>query len=157
METTTDSMSNPGYTALPQLTSKSVSYLKVTSQWSKFLAIIGFIGIGFIFVLGIFFGIASSMFREYMPAFLPINPTIFILIYILIGIVYLFPVIYLNNFANQTLRAIDFGDTTLMNSAFNNLKRMFVYLGIATITFISLYILAILAMITGFFVMTRSL
>lgn len=144
-----------GEKPIPRLTPDSVSYLQTTAQWAKFLAILGFISISFVLVIGLFFVAFSSMIQENLPNQLPLSPTIFTVVYLLVGLVYLLPVIYLNNFSNQTLKAIRFGETEIMNMAFLNLKRMFVYFGVITIVLISLYILAIIAMVAGIFILVR--
>jgi hypothetical protein len=52
---------------LPEITLESLGYLNTTAKWTKFLAIMGFIAVGLMVLLGIFMGIMLS-FTEKMSS-----------------------------------------------------------------------------------------
>ena len=99
-------MINNPITELEQLTitSTSKSFLRETAKWAKFLAIIGFILIGFMLVFAIFattiFDMAAKM-QPGIPGGLGIAMTI---TYVVLAIIYFFPVYYLLQFSNKTKR-----------------------------------------------------
>ena len=76
-------------------------FLKETSTWTYFLAILGFIGIGFMLIFGIFFGaiMNNSALGDANPYNnLGFSMGYFGLIYVAMALVYFFPVLYLFNF-----------------------------------------------------------
>ena len=138
---------------IPQLTYESVNSLQLAAQWAKFLAIIGFVGTGFLLIVGLVLLAFSGVLWENINSIIPVKPSIFSALYFILGVVSLMPVVFLNNFSNQTIRAIRSPDTELLNMAFMNLRRMFLYLGMATIIILILYIIAVVAMVVGAFML----
>lgn len=120
------------------------TYLRETSKWAKILAIIGFVGIGLMLVLSLFmlFGMSAiaGMFKT-----LPLS--LMGIMYIVIAILYYFPVNYLNTFANKTKAAVALDSQDDLNVSFRNLKSLFKFIGIFSIIVISLYALIIVVMI----------
>ena len=126
------------------------SYLNETSKWAKFLAILGFIGIGFIVLAALFAGafLGSDAGRMGMRnAEFPLSPAVITLLYLLFAVIYFFPVYYLYNFAVKMKNSLLSGDSALMRESFKNLKSHYKYIGILTIVVISLYILGIIYII----------
>lgn len=119
-------------------------YLKETAKWAKFLAIIGYIGIGFLLVFSLFMLFGMTAFAGMLDA-MPL--TLMGLLYIVMAILYYFPVNYLNKFANKTKRALAENDQDEINLGFKNLKSMFKFMGILTIVVLCLYALIIVVMV----------
>ncbi|WP_396601412.1 DUF5362 family protein [Algibacter sp. R77976] len=119
--------------------------LKETSSWTYFLSILGFIGIGFMVVFGLFFGVIMSATGA-MGAANPYDSLGFSmgylgLIYVVLGLVYFFPILYLFNFSRKMKSALSTSNNDSFKSAFTNLKSHYKFMGIFTIAIISIYIL----------------
>ena len=145
---------NPTPPPIPQITMESLGYLNTAAKWSKFLAIMGFISIGLLVLLGLGMGALFSFMNETsaMSSF-PFPTYLLGFIYVVLAVVYLMPVIYLNNFSNYITKAVALRDTQLLTNALSNLKSLFKYMGIATIVMIASYFLIIIGVVI--FTMTR--
>lgn len=128
-----------------------IGFLKETSTWTYFLSILGFLGIGLMILVGIIFSVAMgnmSGINSYEN--LGIDMSYFGLIYIALGLVYFFPVLYLFNFSRRMKRALSSNNNDELSAAFSNLKSHYKFVGILSIVIISLYVLIIvIAMIAG--------
>ena len=113
-------------------------YLSETGKWGKFLAILGFCLIGLMVIGGLFAGtLISSMGGGELP-----YPSFLITIfYFLGGLLYFFPVYYLFKFSNQIRAALVNKSIHDLDSAFENLKSHYKFIGIFTIIILSFYIL----------------
>jgi hypothetical protein len=125
---------------IPQITEESLGYLSTAAKWTKFLAILGFIGIGFMLVGGLIVNVVShfagdSMVQTHFPV--PLRYLGFI--YVIFAAVYVFPLIYLNNFSNFITKAVTLRETEYLTIALLNLKKHLKYIGIMTIVFIVTY------------------
>lgn len=119
-------------------------FLKEISKWSYFLSIMGFIAIGIMVVFGIFFGAIMSFslgganpyqnFGASSMGYLG-------LVYVVIGLVYFFPVYYLFNFSKNMKRALNNNGNNEFKAAFSNLKSHYKFVGILTIVIVSMYVL----------------
>jgi hypothetical protein len=116
-------------------------YLLETSKWGKFLAIVGFIGMGLLLLLGIAFLVGFSSFSSITGVGLPMRIIGFV--YILISVLYYFPLKYLYNFSVQSKQGITLTNQKTITSGFENLKSVFKFMGIFTIVVLSLYALII--------------
>lgn len=121
------------------------AHLREAAKWSKFLAIVGFIGIGFMVLVGIFMGTLfnNSGMSEVpgMEAFNTMGTTFLMILYIIIGLIYYFPIKYLYDFSIQAKSALDLSDSFLLEDAFSKLKSHYKYIGIMMIIILSLYAL----------------
>ena len=137
---TTDSSPLP----IPQITLESLGFLNTTAKWTKFMAIIGFIGIAFMLSAGVFLVIYFTAIKHIQThASYPFPLPWVGAIYFIFAAVYVMPVIYLNNFSNFMSKAIAFRETELLTNALENIKKHFKYLGIATIVMIATNFIAI--------------
>ena len=125
------------------------SYLRETSNWTFFLSILGFIGLGFILMVGIFItAMAGSLPQESNPyAELGISFGWIGLLYLLIGLLYFFPIMYLFNFSRKMKEALKSDRMEDFSNAFSNLKSHYKFVGILTIILIVVYIIAIIGAI----------
>jgi len=117
------------------------AYLVETAKWGKFLAIMGYIGMGLMVLLAVFVMVIGSALSE--MADLPFPTGAFGLIYILIAVLYYFPVSYLHKFSDQTKQAVLMNDQGNLNSGFANLKSLFKFMGILMIVVLSIYALVL--------------
>jgi hypothetical protein len=117
-------------------------YLFETSKWGKFLAIIGYIGMVLLVLLGIFMMLGLSHFGNLPDTGFPMG--VFGLLYIFIALIYYFPVNYLYKFSVQIKQGLQTKDTPTVTSGFQNLKSLFKFMGIFTIVILSIYGLLLL-------------
>ncbi|MDO9260798.1 MAG: DUF5362 family protein, partial [Flavobacteriaceae bacterium] len=124
--------------------------LNETRKWTSFLAIMGFIFIALMIVLGFFIGSVFSALGE-EQAEMPFMGTIIGFIYLVMGLIYFFPILYLYKFSTFTKKALENQNTTDLNEAFKMLKAHFRYMGILTIVLIAIYGLAfVIGLMVGF-------
>jgi len=123
---------------------ESQAYLKETSKWAKFLAIVGFIMAGFMVLMGLFMGTIMSTMGGGMGGEIPGFPVwTFSVLYILFAILYIMPMLYMYRFASKIQTALVQQNQVVLNSAFENLKSLFKFAGIMTIIMLALYALMI--------------
>ena len=70
-------------------------------------------------------------------------------VYLILGIIYIPPVIYLYKFSVEAKKATDSKDSALIASALKNLKKHYRFVGVFTIVIFGIYILAILVFAIG--------
>lgn len=136
------------------LTGQGLEYIRETAKWAKFLAIVGFVFIGLMVVFSFLFGtVFSTMLSQ--SAATPGMPgagmsSLFIIVfYLIIAVIYFFPVLYLFRYATKTQAALASGNNEQMMEGFGNLKSMFKFMGIFTIIILGFYALAIVIGIFG--------
>lgn len=122
------------------LTSRAKGFLKETAKWCKFLSILGFIGLGLLFLSSFFIStIYGSMPKATsMPFNLGTAMTIF---YILMIVIYIFPLYYLYQFSVKLKKAVTSKDDEVLANAFEMLKSHYKFVGVFTIIILSIYIL----------------
>lgn len=138
-------------TELEQLTitSEAKGFLKETANWCKFLSVLGFIGLGLLFLSSFFI---SSIYSN-MPqaATMPFNLGIVMtVVYILIIAIYIFPLYYLYQFSLKLKKALLSKDDKTLADAFEMLKSHYKFVGVFTVIILSIYILAGILGVMGF-------
>jgi hypothetical protein len=130
---------------------ESTSYLGEAAKWTKFLSIIGFIFCFLIIIVAFFVGaiFSSPVMDRYGGTASAIGAGSITLIYILIGLLYFFPCLYLFNFSTKMQAALRNNDQTQLNQSFKNLKSCFKYMGILTIIIIAIYLLVIIVAVVA--------
>ena len=125
------------------LTSASKQFLKETAKWAFFLSIIGFLLIFLMLVFAIFANTIFGMIA--MQPGIPENiGMIMTITYLVLAVIYFFPVYYLIQFANKMKKAIATKNDETLAASFEMLKSHYKFLGVFTIITISLYILLII-------------
>ncbi|NPD46718.1 MULTISPECIES: DUF5362 family protein [unclassified Lentimicrobium] len=145
-----------------ELSPSSIQHLTEAAKWSKFLSIVGFVGVALFIVLALFMGIVLPSLNEGlgMDAFqqlgnqgnkgnMAIFGPIMAFIYLAFAILYFFPVLYLFNFSKKAQLAIKEMNNELIEASFNNLRKHFKFIGILVIVIIALYALAFVGAIMG--------
>ena len=127
---------------------RSKEFLKETAKWTKFLAILGFVGIG-LMVLG-------SLVMLFAPSSLmsngdfPFGGKIFMmLLYLAFAVLYYFPISYLYQFSENTKKAIENNDNNAIRDAFEFLKSHYKFIGILTIILLAFYAIIIFIGLIG--------
>lgn len=122
------------------ISNNSMIFLSETGKWGKFLAIMGFIGVGFLVVLSLFMGTLLSSLNPGGDA-LPIPGFLFGLIYLILAALYFFPVLYLFNFSSKIRKALAEKDNSILDEAFKNLKSHYKFIGILTVILLMFYVI----------------
>lgn len=129
------------------------NYLMETARWGKFLAILGYIGLGFLFVLSMFmmFGMSflsnslsemSGLYQTQSLSFVSIG-----IMYIFIIAIYFFPIYFLHIFSLRVKSGLLTNNAEDVEMAFKNLKSLFKFMGVVSIVVLSIYILALLIIV----------
>ena len=123
------------------LTSRAKGFLKETAKWCKFLSILGFLGLGLLFLSSFFISTiyASMPQSTSIPFNLGTAMTIF---YIIMIAIYIFPLYYLHQFSVKLKKALTSKDDEVLANAFEMLKSHYKFVGVFTIIMLSIYILA---------------
>jgi len=137
-----------------ELTSEIKGYLLETSKWSKFIAIVGFVGIGILAVIGILMLIGFSFLGNLYKG---IPMWIVGVVYIVMSVIYYFPTIYLYKFSTKIKQGLQLEGEMVLADGFLNLKKVFKFIGILTIVILSIYVLALLIAIPVFFFIYKSM
>jgi hypothetical protein len=132
--------SNSGF-VLPEATKREMANL---AKWARYIAVSGFIIGGIIILFGVFTGLITlGLFHLGIDNEVLANLPSWIIIfgYIVIVGVYFIPFLLLYNFAVRARAAIVLNSEKMLNSALSNLYQCFRFVGVITVTFISLYVL----------------
>ncbi|MCG8696478.1 MAG: hypothetical protein MI922_00375 [Bacteroidales bacterium] len=125
---------------------KGKADLKIGRGWALFLAIMGFIFIGFMIIAGIGMTIASVFAGASTD--MPFSFAWFGLIYFIFAGIHFIPVFFLYRFTSSLQSALQNDNNAELNLSFQNLKMLFKSSGILLIVGIALYFL----MIIGFLI-----
>ena len=121
------------------VTTSSKDFLMIASKWANFLAILSFIGIGLMVLGGLIVTIVGTTFSSFQTSAAPMG--MFGIIYLLLGLLYFFPTLYLYNFSQNIKKALVDSSQQNLDLGFENLKSFFKFIGVFSIVTISLYIL----------------
>ena len=124
------------------LNNYAIGFLKETAKWSFFMSVTGFIGIAFMVVVGLFMGTIFSSLPN--TESLPFGGALMTFIYLLIAILYFFPMLYLYRFSIKMKASLVRNDEEELVEAFSNLKSHYKFVGILTIVMLSFYAIMLL-------------
>lgn len=116
-------------------------YLYETAKWGRFLAIVGFVMVGFMVIVALFAGSFMSMMGG--EAFAMMGGAFITVLYLAMAAIYFMPCLYLYRFSTKTKTALDLGSSMDLTEAFGNLKSVYKFWGILTAVMLGLYALAI--------------
>lgn len=128
------------------------SFFLETAKWAKFISIIGFISLGLMVLAGFSFGSIMSSLPSglgAMGAMGAVGSGFFIVLYIVVALIYYFPIKYLFDFSTKVKKALELTDQNLFNEAISKLKSHYKYIGIIMIVILSFYILIFIIAILG--------
>ena len=129
----------------------AISALRESGKWCMFLSIVGFIFIVFMLLFGVYMSLISAILPTPemggtnelgfgVSVFASIK-SYFGILYLLMALLYFFPIYYLYNYAKGIKVALSSGNENILEKALVNLKSHHKFLGIMTIVMISLYVL----------------
>lgn len=135
------------------LTVNVKNYLMETASWGKFLAILGYVGLGFLLILSLLmiFGMSflsnslNGMSQLYQTGSLSLVSVG--MMYILIIAIYFFPIYFLHIFSLRIKSGLLTNNAPDMELAFKNLKSLFKFMGVVSIVVLSIYVLALIIIV----------
>jgi len=131
-----------------KITPSAKGFLKETASWCKFLSILGFISLGLLLLGSFFIGVLYSSLPQVAAA--PFNlGTIMTVFYVVVIIIYIFPIYYLYQFSAKVKKALLLKDDKVLTSAFEMLKSHYKFIGVFTIITVSIYLLIATSAVMG--------
>ncbi|MDA3906360.1 MAG: hypothetical protein PF484_09820 [Bacteroidales bacterium] len=127
------------------LNKTSINWLYDAARWSRFIAILGFIMIGFLVFVGIIMGPVLSVLNEDMDISsdrFGLSSGIIAAIYIMIAVLYFFPIYYLFQFSQGIIKAYKTNNEDILNTSFRFLKSHYKFIGIMLIVVLATYFVA---------------
>ena len=122
---------------------ETLNNLNTTRKWTMFHAIIGFIFLGLFIVIGVITGMFLSAFNAGATS-IGLPESLLVVIFIILAIVYFFPVLFLFRFSKHTAHAVQTLDKKSLHKAFRNLKSYFVFIGILIIIVLISYLVGLI-------------
>ncbi len=122
-----------------EIEQETINDLNTTRRWTMFLAILGFIGIGIMLIIGIVAGLFLSVFKTDANLSVLESGLAFFLI-LVITVIYFFPMLFLFRFSKHTSNAVKTFDKQELRKAFKNLRAYFVYTGILILVVLAAYV-----------------
>jgi len=136
-----------------ELNELAINSLSMAGKWTRFLSIISFIGLGFMVLLGLFFGTfmgaAMQNMPQEMPVAMPFGFGFMGIIYIILALIYFFPIYYLFNFGRKVNTAILTRDSLTLSDALSNLGKHFQFVGVLAVIMLSMYALIFIGGLLG--------
>lgn len=125
------------------VTEHMINSLRATKPWTLFISILGFAGMAIMILAGLFMMVAGQFFMHQRPHMM----TAMGLLYIIMGVLYLFPMIYLYKYSSAIARFISLKQAFEMESALGYQKSFWKFVGIICLIMIIVAILGIIAAI----------
>lgn len=128
-----------------ELEEDTLKDLDTTRKWSMFIAILGFIAIGIMLLIGLIAGVFLSVTKT-QEINLGAGESILIFgLLLLFGVIYFFPIMYLYRFSKHAGNAVRALDKEQMQKAFRYLRKYYVFIGITIIIVLVIYVIALIA------------
>jgi len=128
-----------------ELTRASIHSINTIRKWALFLSVIGFIMMVFLVIFGFSFGAIIEKIAGDIGD--PYTYTVMGFIYLVMAIIYFFPILYLYRFSTNARKSIEQNDSEALTTAFRFLKDHYVYIGILMAMATGLYLLSMVALV----------
>ncbi|RYZ56449.1 MAG: hypothetical protein EOO14_12315 [Chitinophagaceae bacterium] len=133
------------------------AHLAETAKWARFLAIVGFVFLLLLILVGVYSAFTLNRFEEsyrelgggVSDGITSSAGTGMAVVYTIMAVIWFFPLLFTFRFANQMRNALQGNNQELLTTAFQNLKVCFRYLGIVTVIFLVMIALSLLFGIMG--------
>jgi hypothetical protein len=126
-----------------ELEAETLKHLNTARKWAMFLAIIGFIFLGLVIIIGLIAGTFLKTFNSGEKG-LGIPESLMFVPVVLFAIIYFFPVLFLFRFSKFSSQAFQTLDKIQLHKAIKNLKYYFAYLGVLIIIVFTFYIIVLI-------------
>lgn len=120
-----------------KLTQSMIDLLIQTTKWTRFLAVMGYVMVGFMVLLALFMLGMDFSFND--AGIGSLSAGVGASVYLIIALVYFFPVHYLYQFSSSMKQAVLNGDERLLESAFEFLRKHYAFIGIMTVIALIFY------------------
>jgi hypothetical protein len=124
------------------LNERSKAYLLETTRWTKFIAIMGFIGIGFMIIGGLVIANVSALSGT-ENRYAGLGAATLGVTYIVLAALYFFPIFLLYKFSKSMKQGIADNNMELITDAFRYQKNLYKYMGIFMIILIAFSLIMI--------------
>jgi hypothetical protein len=126
-----------------EIEQKTLNNLNTIRKWTMFIAIIGFILLGLLLIIGLIAGTFLSAFKSGETG-LGIPESLGLIVVFVMAVIYFFPVFFLFRFSKQTAKAVQTLNKEELHKAFKSLKSYVIYLGVLIILGLSFYVVALI-------------
>ena len=120
-----------------RLNDQSLRNLNETRKWTMFISIFGFIMIAFMLIMALFAGSVLSS----LPNAQGLPSAFFSAMYIIIGLLYFFPIYYLYQFSAHMKQGLVTKSEEAVNAAFTYLKSHYKFMGILLAIVLAFYLM----------------
>jgi uncharacterized membrane protein len=121
----------------------TLNHLNTTRKWAMFLAIIGFIFLGLLIIIGLLAGTFLTAFSSGEKG-LGVPESLMFVPILLMAVILFFPVLFLFRFSKHTSHAIQNLDKLRLHKAIKNLRYYFAYIGVLIIIIFIFYIVVLI-------------
>lgn len=133
-----------------QVSPHGLSYLTESTRWGKFLAIMGFIGCGFMVIIAFFIPAVFTQVPPYNTMSSSFNSGMKVgmtIVYLILAFMMFFPCFYLYKFSVKMQSAVKTVNQENFDDSLMSLKSMFKFYGVFIIVILSVYVLLIIGTI----------
>ena len=141
---------SPVYTPVQgAITQGVLQQLAGTKPWVRFMAVLMFVGAGFMLLGALVALIAGGAMAASgkVPGFSAGMISAFAILYALMALIYIYPALKLWRYANQIAMLLVSGSVLDLEGALNQQRAFWKFLGIMVLAVFAIYIVAIIAMI----------
>jgi hypothetical protein len=132
----------------PAITPSMMESLKGTKPWVRFLSILGFIGTGFLVLIGLFSLLGAGFLGSLGNTPLGALPMVLIgSLYLILGFLYMIPTLYLFRYADGIQKALTRDVVGGLEYALKNQKSFWTFVGILAMIVLIIQVLALLVLI----------
>ncbi|MBD3638874.1 MAG: hypothetical protein HUJ25_16090 [Crocinitomicaceae bacterium] len=114
-----------------------------TTKWSKFISIVGFVGLGFMILA------ALMILANPVRGFGRVQMSNIGYVYFIMALIYFFPIYYLFKFSTNLKSGLESATQISVDEGFNYLRKHYQYVGIVMIIVISIYVLMFLTLLAS--------
>lgn len=126
-----------------RLSQYALENLNEIRKWTRFFAVLGFIGASFMVLGGLLVVLGGSFSGLGISSLAGV-------LYIALAVLYFFPAYYLLNFSNKTKAALEETDEVLLEESMVELRKSTRFVGIMTIVILGLYVLMLVVLLFTF-------
>lgn len=127
--------------------------LLTTAKWSKFYAVLSFIGVAICVLMGILLLVSGHFMAQIQPDLSAAMLAPLALVYIILGGILVMPALYLLQFSQKAEQAIAESNTEMMEQALNRMKSYWKFMGIFTIVMLVVSLLMVPVAVIGSFLL----
>ena len=123
------------------LSNDSVNSLMITRKWTMFFSVLGFIGVGFMFLFAVIMLVAFLIGSNFGGIYEGWVLILLAIAYVALSVVYIFPMLWLMKFSTNMQKALEQTSENKLTEAFRYLKSHFKFMGILVIVLFGIYVL----------------